>query len=197
MNGEKQSCFIAEKASFLKQNSQENVNTSEKSASEAVLSSRQEFLKRLDVKEVTKSNEFLEMGFRAETRINETQHFLNAFHDESSTRGTAGLLKRLKERGELAAFLVPTNAVESKLKPFDLKYYDTEGNLLTAKQAYKELSHKFHGTRIGKRKIQKKLMKRFKECLPPEEDNNDKVMREHGLKIAPISLREGIFGMKK
>lgn len=40
-----------------------------------------------------------------------------------------------------------------------LEYRDDEGNLLTAKEAYKHLSHQFHGNKSGKGKIEKQNKK--------------------------------------
>ncbi|KAI9141454.1 SART-1 protein [Paraphysoderma sedebokerense] len=41
----------------------------------------------------------------------------------------------------------------------NLKYTDETGNELTAKQAFKQLSHKFHGKAPGKNKVERKLKK--------------------------------------
>lgn len=41
----------------------------------------------------------------------------------------------------------------------ELKYYDENGRLLDSKEAYKELSHQFHGKTSGKQKTEKKLKK--------------------------------------
>lgn len=41
----------------------------------------------------------------------------------------------------------------------ELKYYDENGRLLDSKEAYKELSHQFHGKTSGKLKTEKKLKK--------------------------------------
>ena len=41
-----------------------------------------------------------------------------------------------------------------------LEYYDDFGNKLTSKEAYKELSRRFHGKKAGKSRIEKAIMKR-------------------------------------
>jgi U4/U6.U5 tri-snRNP-associated protein 1 len=41
-----------------------------------------------------------------------------------------------------------------------LEYFDDFGNQLTSKEAYKELSRRFHGKKAGKSRIEKAIMKR-------------------------------------
>lgn len=72
-----------------------------------------------------------------------------------------------------------------------LKYTDEFGNELTPKEAYKELSRKFHGTKPGKKRIEKMLkarkpessvrvVKNVTECKDPQ----------------PAEAKKRIFGMK-
>lgn len=73
---------------------------------------------------------------------------------DEPVKGTAAFLRKLKDQGLLAK---PEEVSASSTSTFDLTYRDKDGNVLTPKEAYKELSRKFHGTGIGKRRIEKKL----------------------------------------
>lgn len=77
-------------------------------------------------------------------------------------QGIAEFLSRHVPQEDVVAYQnrKPTNSVTYE---FDLKHYDKEGNLLTPKEAYKELSRKFHGTGLGKRRREKRLLKKAAE----------------------------------
>jgi hypothetical protein len=83
-----------------------------------------------------------------ESTIRPEQGTLN---DDEPSKGLAGILKKLRENGVLGT------AEQSQKEEFDLTYRDKVGNILTPKEAYKELSRKFHGTKLGKRRLDKKL----------------------------------------
>ena len=89
-----------------------------------------------------------------------TDDYDEKLFDTNEYRGTADFMKLIKSEG----FLKTAEASEPvqkgvTLKPFELKYCDKDGNPLSAKEAFKELSQRFHGTKPGKKKIDKKITK--------------------------------------
>jgi len=84
-------------------------------------------------------------------------------------RGVASTLAVLARRGVRFELFSPQNKREKgRLNTFTLAKYDADGNLLDEKEAYKVLSHKFHGKEPGKAK-REKLMNRRKR---PEAHND-------------------------
>ena len=80
-------------------------------------------------------------------------------------RGMAATLQFLAKLGirpQLCSEREPPKQRKPEKRFMDLKveHYDEEGNLLTPKEAYKLLSHQFHGKAPGKAKQEKKLQKR-------------------------------------
>lgn len=78
--------------------------------------------------------------------------------------GIGATLKFLENRGMGLKLCLPnsTNSEELKLGNIKLNYFDDMGNEISAKEAYKLLSHRFHGKKPGKNKEEKKL-KRLSE----------------------------------
>jgi hypothetical protein len=76
----------------------------------------------------------------------------------SSSLGVGKALEFLRIRGR------PLTLVKEHRNVRDIKlaYYDEFGNEISAKEAYKSLSHKFHGNKSGKNKEEKRL-KRIQE----------------------------------
>lgn len=78
-------------------------------------------------------------------------------------RGVSATLQYLSKRGIRPQLMTeaeaPRNTNSQKFTHITLDHYDEEGNLLTPKEAYKQLSHKFHGKAPGKAK-KAKLQKR-------------------------------------
>lgn len=76
----------------------------------------------------------------------------------SSSLGVGKTLEFLRVRGR------PLTLVKEHRNVRDIKlaYYDELGNEISAKEAYKTLSHKFHGNKSGKNKEEKRL-KRVQE----------------------------------
>lgn len=75
-------------------------------------------------------------------------------------KGVFSTVEYLKGRGEPLALLIGSSGQDEgavALSDVRLEYYDRFGNTLTPKQAYKELSRKFHGKQIGKAKAEKQL----------------------------------------
>lgn len=86
---------------------------------------------------------------------------MEAFLDEplvSSSLGVGKTLEFLRVRGRPLALVKE----HRNLRDIKLAYYDELGNEISAKEAYKELSHKFHGNKSGKNKEEKRL-KRVQE----------------------------------
>jgi len=54
-----------------------------------------------------------------------------------------------------------------------LPYLDGTGRPMTAKEAFRELSHKFHGKKPGKRKLEKRLKKREEELIRKKRNDVD------------------------
>lgn len=78
----------------------------------------------------------------------------------SSSLGVGKAIALLKCRGYQLKLIDPkdkdsrSNNVQVKLE-----YYDEFGNVISAKEAYKQLSHRFHGNQSGKNKEEKRLQK--------------------------------------
>lgn len=91
---------------------------------------------------------------------------------EEELAGSSMRLSR-KEREELAALEDESRAQEearmarqlfANYKPeVKLEYKDAEGNILSTKDAYKYLSHQFHGNSISNRKKEKQIQRREEE----------------------------------
>ena len=98
---------------------------------------------------------------------------LQFLDDEPYGNGLAGVLKRLRERGELRMndddYSGRTNdklpheelakfgsAPSDKIK---LDYRDNNGKLMTQKEAFRYMCWTFHGKKPGKRKMEKKMRK--------------------------------------
>ncbi len=71
----------------------------------------------------------------------------------SSNLGVGKALQFLKGRGTSLELVHSKN----ELKEIKLTYYDEFGNVIDAKEAYKLLSHAFHGNKSGKNKQEKRL----------------------------------------
>ena len=88
-------------------------------------------------------------------------NILSEFQQEPRLyKGVFSTVEYLKDRGEPLALLARKNRQDKRtiaLGDVKLEYYDRFGNTLTPKQAYKELSRKFHGKRLGKAKAEKQL----------------------------------------
>ncbi|KAJ8687858.1 hypothetical protein QAD02_023653 [Eretmocerus hayati] len=54
-----------------------------------------------------------------------------------------------------------------------LEYIDDDGHLLNAKEAFRYLSHKFHGKGPGKNKVEKRMKKSEQECLMKRMSSTD------------------------
>jgi len=79
-------------------------------------------------------------------------------------RGVAATLALLKLRGvELQTRSYYRPGVASDTHEIQLEYFDKEGHSLTAKEAYKELSRRFHGKAPGKGKIDKMQRRRAEQ----------------------------------
>ena len=88
-----------------------------------------------------------------------------------SAGGLAGALRDLRSRGELGKreelhgrggdarydYRDAVKAYGPSGREIKLEYHDEFGRLLTQKEAYRHMSHKFHGTGPGKRKTEKRL----------------------------------------
>jgi len=105
---------------------------------------------------------------------------LQFMDDESYGVGLAGVLKRLRERGELKMndddYSGRTNdklpheelakfgsAPSDKIK---LEYRDQNGKLMTQKEAFRYMCWTFHGKKPGKRKLEKKMKKEQMKTNP-------------------------------
>lgn len=83
---------------------------------------------------------------------------------EDRFKSIAEHVKELKDQGSLRK---DYDSTESKFS-FDITHRDSEGNILTPKEAYKELSRKFHGTGLGKKRIEKKLRQKGAAVMKPK-----------------------------
>ncbi|EGW32231.1 uncharacterized protein SPAPADRAFT_139388 [Spathaspora passalidarum NRRL Y-27907] len=145
--------------------------------------SQQEKSQDLERAEATKQTELLKLKISIEERIlrqelEKDSAYMRLPKNERATRLENELDKRLREKGIFIEEHHIRNGhrrkrdesanvkVENKLKLYNpkvsLTYKDNEGNVLDTKQAYKHLSHQYHGTGISKNK-QNKLRKRIKE----------------------------------
>ena len=105
---------------------------------------------------------------------------LQFLDDEPYGNGLAGVLKRLRERGELRMndddYSGRTNdklpheelakfgsAPSDKIK---LDYRDNNGKLMTQKEAFRYMCWTFHGKKPGKRKMEKKMRKEQMKTNP-------------------------------
>eukprot|EP01121_Diplochlamys_sp_Union-15-3_P014201 TRINITY_DN4497_c0_g3_i2.p1 TRINITY_DN4497_c0_g3~~TRINITY_DN4497_c0_g3_i2.p1 ORF type:complete len:270 (+),score=69.27 TRINITY_DN4497_c0_g3_i2:158-967(+) len=88
-------------------------------------------------------------------------------------KGVGSALEFLKQRGGLNAMNVETFSGRATDKPLNidqssdkirLEYLDDEGNRMTPKEAFRHLSHRFHGKMPSKNK-QEKRMKKKQEIL--------------------------------
>jgi len=75
----------------------------------------------------------------------------------SSTLGVGPTLALLRMRGVPLKFSSDNH--QNTRKEVQLGYYDEFGNEISAKEAYKQLSHRFHGNKPGKNKEEKRLKK--------------------------------------
>ena len=91
-------------------------------------------------------------------------------------KGVCSTIDHLKGKGLQLSF----GNMQSALF-INLEYYDDFGNEITSKEAYKQLSRKFHGRELGKSKRQKLLPKMKEERAVPK-------------KSAP-KTKKRIFGM--
>lgn len=115
-----------------------------------------------------------------ETHQDELKKELDFMEDESYGVGLAGVLKRLRERGELRMndedYSGRTNdklpheelakfgaAPSDKIK---LEYRDQNGKLMTQKEAFRYMCWTFHGKKPGKRKMEKKMRKEQMKSNP-------------------------------
>lgn len=109
------------------------------------------------------SDEKMDMDHREET-VDETATGLPFEKEPLVRRGVAATLAFLAKLGirpQLTTEKEPPRQRNpaSRFANIRIEHYDDEGNLLTPKEAYKHLSHKFHGKTPGKAK-QEKLQKK-------------------------------------
>lgn len=114
--------------------------------------------------ELSKEAELLKLKISIEERLvreelESNKGFMNKPRDERENLIKDLLEQRLAEKnivspGRRAA----DNKLSANYNPnVKLSYRDEMGNILSQKEAYKQLSHKFHGVNPGKAKIDKKL----------------------------------------
>uniref|UniRef100_A0A0A9WX62 U4/U6.U5 tri-snRNP-associated protein 1 n=2 Tax=Lygus hesperus TaxID=30085 RepID=A0A0A9WX62_LYGHE len=78
--------------------------------------------------------------------------------------------------GRRERYLGPTMDFKEKdsYKPnIKLEYIDDDGHLLSAKEAFRYLSHKFHGKGPGKNKVEKRMKKNEQEALMKQMSSSD------------------------
>lgn len=90
----------------------------------------------------------------------------------SSTLGVGPTLALLRMRGVPLKFSSDNQG--NSRKEVQLGYYDEFGNEISAKEAYKQLSHRFHGNKPGKNKEEKRL-KKLSEAKKALHSGMDKV----------------------
>ncbi|BES94476.1 U4 U6.U5 tri-snRNP-associated protein [Nesidiocoris tenuis] len=81
-----------------------------------------------------------------------------------------------EKQGRRDRYLGPTQDFKEKdsYKPnIKLEYIDDDGHLLCAKEAFRYLSHKFHGKGPGKNKVEKRMKKNEQEALMKQMNSSD------------------------
>lgn len=108
-----------------------------------------------------KKSEILKLNIEVEERLlreemKNDKKFMNKPKKEREIEFERILDRKLKEKG-----IIEDDKVLQEYNPkVDLKYRDGEGNQLTTKQAFKYLSHEFHGNGSGHKKKEKQIEKR-------------------------------------
>lgn len=109
----------------------------------------------------------------------------DTIHESAVGKGLAGALKLLKDRGSLKqtvewggrntdkkkSKLVGIHENEGKQKEIHIERTDEYGRILTPKEAFRLLSHKFHGKEPGKMKQEKK-MRQYQDELKVKQMRN-------------------------
>ena len=116
-----------------------------------------------------------EARFYANNANNQVEGAFSLSEQSLAGSGMAGTLALLKETGDIDTAtkerLVGRNKDQRALDPssrdFDVKleYRDDQGNKLTQKEAYRQLSYKFHGTGAGLNAQAKRIKQLEKETL--------------------------------
>ncbi|OII73299.1 hypothetical protein cand_003530 [Cryptosporidium andersoni] len=76
--------------------------------------------------------------------------------------GMASALELFKQRGE--TFSNPINNKQDSLRDVVLWHMDENGNILTQKEAFRQLCWKFHGKKSGKNKIEKMIRRSIRNA---------------------------------
>lgn len=92
------------------------------------------------------------------TAQNQHENELVERDGESMLQSNAALLGQLSDHGG-ALDNSSGRRDDHATTSFELKYRDRQGNELSPKEAYKELSRKFHGTKPGKKRIERQFGK--------------------------------------
>lgn len=111
--------------------------------------------------------------------------------EEEDVTSTAAMIKYLKDRGDVTKDSAESS--HSARNHIRLEHRDKEGNILNAKEAYKELSRKFHGTGIGKRRIERKLQRDARSGTASGSVKQDVPEPKDAAKVVKA---RGIFGME-
>ena len=123
-----------------------------------------------DVEEETSMGDAMDVDSSVESELSEQD--LDFIEERLVGSGIAGALALLKQKGALRpqeeALPSPTTSRSSiahiggssqRLPQIQLEYTDAQGNHLTPKEAFRQLSHRFHGKLPGKMKTEKRLKK--------------------------------------
>ncbi|KAJ8753654.1 hypothetical protein K2173_026330 [Erythroxylum novogranatense] len=111
-------------------------------------------------------------------------------HEAAVGRGLSGALKLLKERGTLKETvewggrnmdkkksklvgIVNNNPQSDRFKDIRIERTDEFGRILTPKEAFRQLSHKFHGKGPGKMKQEKRMKQYLEELKLKQMKNTD------------------------
>jgi len=184
---EKKNFNLAELIQKRKQQRKQNKRDSEGGM---IFTSTTEFVKGLDdsssiptvKKEISEKEEILEPKIKEEKMEDgeeeqklEEKH-IQAFEEPSLvSEGLAATLDFLKTQGETESrsFMVSYRSTDSKSikkevlqvdDKYDLRKYDEFGRVMTPKEVFRHLSHRFHGKGAGKAKNEKRL-KAYKRDL--------------------------------
>ncbi|TPX32879.1 hypothetical protein SmJEL517_g04070 [Synchytrium microbalum] len=126
--------------------------------------------KKEKLKEIEKEKKRIANRANNEANKKKGQSGGQTYYDEDDEYNRKEAESRAEERSRL-------REIDERFKDYkpvvDLKYHDEFGRTLTPKEAFKTLSHQFHGVKPGKMKTEKKLAKiaqELKEKAMPTSD---------------------------
>ncbi|EEA08604.1 uncharacterized protein CMU_004590 [Cryptosporidium muris RN66] len=102
--------------------------------------------------------------FKKSEEIDNISNYSNndLFVEKPLDFGIASALELFKQRGE--TFSNPINNKQDSLRDIVLWHMDENGNILTQKEAFRQLCWKFHGKKSGKNKIEKMIRRSIRNA---------------------------------